>query len=82
MRAPPEYFLTFVTFMQFLYSADFFTAHMGRSFQGIPVFMIPLSTSVNPLVLDEIGAPTEGLPTLTAPIGLHSCVDDLVLEKG
>lgn len=68
--------------MQFLYSIDFFTAHVGGSFQGIPILVVPLGPGVDPLVLDKIGAPTESFPTLTASVGLHSCMNYLVLEKG
>ena len=54
----------------------------GGTFGGIPEFIVPLGSSVYPLVFDKVGAPAEGLPTFTTLIGLYPSVDYLVLEKG
>lgn len=82
VRTPSKYLLTFITFMQFPYSASSFPAHVHGAIQGVSVLVTPLCSCVDPLVLNEIGATTEGLATLTAAIGLHSSMDDLVLEQG
>lgn len=54
MRPPPEYFLTFITFVKFLYSINSPTTRVGGSLQGAPVLTVPLGTSVDPLVLDQV----------------------------
>lgn len=82
MRAPSEYLFTLVTLMQFLYSTDFPPAHMGGTFQGIPILMVPLGSSVYPLMLNQVRAPAKGFSTLAAPIGFHPSMNYLVLEEG
>ena len=54
MRPPSEYFLTFITFVKFLYSINSPPTRVGRSLQGAPVLTVPLSASVDPLVLDQV----------------------------
>lgn len=81
-RVPSEYFLTLVTFMQFLAGVCSPVARVHRAIRGASVLVPPLNSHVGPQVLHKVGAPAKGLATLAADIGLHTCVDDLVLEEG
>ena len=54
MQLPPKYFLTFLTFLKLLYSINSPTTRVGGSLQGAPVLTVPLGTSVDPLVLDQV----------------------------
>ena len=79
MRLPPKYFLTFLTFVKLLYSINSPTTPVGGS---LPYSRYHLGMSVDPLVLSEVRASAEGLPALSASVGLHPGMDNLVLDKG
>lgn len=68
--------------MQLFYRVHFFMVQKGGTLSGVPKFIVPLGSSVYSLVFNKVGAPAEGLPTLTTFIGLYSSMDYLVLEKG
>ena len=50
MRPPPKYFLTFLTFVKFLYSINSPTTRMGGSL----LYSCTTGMSMDPLVVDEV----------------------------
>ena len=75
-RTPFESFSTYITLIGFL------TRMRNRLLtEGLFTIIGVLVSSVDPLMLSEVCALPEGLPTLAACIGFLACVRPLMLAK-